>query len=249
MHKSILIADTDFQQHTALATLASDPIYEKHYPLIKAKNLKIAKQIIEDKHVGVGAILINPFLAKNGALDVISSAIQHRPSVPIFYIDDEKKPIPFTVSELEEIGVRGVIKKPYTHSSLIKKFNPIQLSNDTLEKMDYFSGLMEKNHKNIEDKEYFRIHSTAFLNGSKQLFDIFIRLTSGKYIKLLNSNDAFSADQIESYLLGWFGRRSFRFNVGRISRNVINVLWRDFMVSRESEEIFYLRGFYSRHGK
>lgn len=195
MQKNILIADTDSSTFTN--NLQGN---YSNCNFIKAHNLRDAKQIIENKHSGVGAILINPILSKNAAIDVIYTAIKHRPTVPIFYLQDKDSKFPLTESEWTALGVKGILQKPLNVDEMIERVSPISLSEDTIEKMDYFSDVDEKIILNDQDQYYTKISCIDLLTNTKQNFDIFIRLSSGKYIKLLNRHDSFTKEQIEGYL-------------------------------------------------
>ncbi len=170
------------------------------FSILKSKNIKEAKKIIEDKHVGIGAIFVNPRLSNNAALDLIYAAIKYKPSAPIYFLADENKEFPLKEEEWTALGVRGIIQKPFTFDQIPEILKPIQLTNDTIEKMEYFSDTEEKMVLGEFDKLFVPIKCTQFLCQNKQVFDLYIRLSSGKFIKLINQNDIFSIEQLEGYL-------------------------------------------------
>jgi HD-GYP domain-containing protein (c-di-GMP phosphodiesterase class II) len=52
----------------------------------------------------------------------------------------------------------------------------------------------------IKDAEFIPIRAEGFASGSKSTFDVFVRLDSGRYLKLLVAGDQFSPDRLDNYL-------------------------------------------------
>jgi putative nucleotidyltransferase with HDIG domain len=50
------------------------------------------------------------------------------------------------------------------------------------------------------DEDFVPIRAQNFLSGSKAFFDVFVRLSSGKYLKLLQAGDNFTPDRLDNYL-------------------------------------------------
>jgi HD-GYP domain-containing protein (c-di-GMP phosphodiesterase class II) len=50
------------------------------------------------------------------------------------------------------------------------------------------------------DADFLPIRAEGFASGSKSRFDVFVRLDSGKYIKLLVAGDQFTPDRLDNYL-------------------------------------------------
>jgi putative nucleotidyltransferase with HDIG domain len=51
-----------------------------------------------------------------------------------------------------------------------------------------------------EDQSYVPIRAEGFASGSKSVFDVYVRLSSGRYLKLLQAGDQFTPDRLETYL-------------------------------------------------
>lgn len=50
-----------------------------------------------------------------------------------------------------------------------------------------------------EDAGFVPIPAEGFVSGSKSAFDVFVRLSSGRYLKLLKAGDGFTPDRLENY--------------------------------------------------
>ena len=50
------------------------------------------------------------------------------------------------------------------------------------------------------DDAYVSIRAQDFLAGSKSFFDVYVRLASGKYLKLLQAGDSFTPDRLDNYI-------------------------------------------------
>ena len=50
------------------------------------------------------------------------------------------------------------------------------------------------------DEAYVAIRAQDFLSGSKSFFDVFVRLDSGRYLKLLVAGDNFTPERLDGYL-------------------------------------------------
>ncbi|MGK5086803.1 hypothetical protein WDW86_04540, partial [Bdellovibrionota bacterium FG-2] len=54
--------------------------------------------------------------------------------------------------------------------------------------------------KNVNEDLFLPIRAEDFLSGSKSFFDVFVRINSGRYIKLLQAGDVFEPLRLENYL-------------------------------------------------
>jgi len=51
-----------------------------------------------------------------------------------------------------------------------------------------------------DDRHYSAIRADNLLSGNKTIFDIYIRLPSGQYLKVIHAGDAFDVERLEGYL-------------------------------------------------
>jgi response regulator RpfG family c-di-GMP phosphodiesterase len=48
--------------------------------------------------------------------------------------------------------------------------------------------------------EFSAIHAANFVSGHKSFFDLYVRLPTGRYVKILKAGDAFEAERVRGYL-------------------------------------------------
>jgi hypothetical protein len=52
----------------------------------------------------------------------------------------------------------------------------------------------------VGDSEFTAIHAENFMSGNQSLFDVYVQISKGKYLKLLQAGDVFTIDRLETYL-------------------------------------------------
>lgn len=191
-----LIADPD---SAFLGSLKSDPVASKIPPLL-AKNGKEAQLLIADTKIQLSGVFVNPTLSDPNGLSVIRCTHMHRPATPIFVIHDG--PPPFTKEALEHLAVQEAIPKPLNYTQVLKFVTPAAVLFDSDASLELSKKFQDKidSELTIEDAEFVPIRAEDFLSGSKSFFDLYVRLSSGRYIKILQSGDTFSSERVSSYL-------------------------------------------------
>lgn len=90
--------------------------------------------------------------------------------------------------EASQLGVSGILSKPFKREDLLTL---IQTVIETKE---------NKKKETIDlDNEYCKISIDDFVTGSSINFDIYIRISNTKYLKIANSGQDISVDRIKTY--------------------------------------------------
>lgn len=204
--KSFLIVDSD---EPLLTALKGDPA-TKRYPIISPETGtqfdvgKAAQLIIADKTQPLYAVFVNPEVTRDSGISVIRATMSHRPAVSVYVIyDPEMKQSLLPEEDLKRVGVRGIFPKPFTHKELMDRAGIFTFSFDaqkTVEKAEGSSAEAVGVEINRDDEGYASIRADDFVSGNKSLFDLFVRLRAGKYVKLLQAGDVFTPDRLKSYL-------------------------------------------------
>lgn len=198
--RTVLIVDPDI---SFLGSLQSDP-KASHIPPLVARTGKDAQLIIADKNKAFGAIFVNLCVTTPGdgpgGISVIRFAHQHRPATPIFVIYDGSPTL--TPEELKHLAIHRAMAKPITYTEMIEIigpqiffFNPDMMLEGTKRSTDTVDTEMHE-----EDSTFLAIRAADFLAGSKSFFDVYVRLAMGKYIKILQAGDHFSAERVSNYI-------------------------------------------------
>ncbi len=196
--RSILVVDTDFRFFESLQAEHSS----HHFNLRFASTGKDAQSLISSSKDPFYGIFVNPLVAQPSGLSVVRCAFSHRPATPIYMILDEQTQLPFSPQDLRGIGVRNVLKKPMTLKDMLELVSPILIQFDVKKALENAPKTKETigTELIVDDPAFISIRSNEFLSGTQSLFDVYVRLKSGRYLKLLQAGDAFSADRLQVYL-------------------------------------------------
>ena len=194
--RSILVADPD---RTFLDSIQADP-RTSMLRVDVAANGKAAQLLLADRNLNFAGIVVNPALVDTSGLAVIRFAHQTRPATPVFLIHDGALTIP--PEEIARLGIRAALPKPITYSQIVDKVSPATVFFDPKAALDAAKGSTEAvdSEFSAEDAMFFAIRAEDFLAGSKSFFDVYVRLNSSRYLKILQSGDAFSPGRVQAYL-------------------------------------------------
>lgn len=197
--KSTLIVDPDRQ---FLESLQAD-VKAAYFPPLLAKTGKQAQLAMSDPEQPLFGLFINPKISSAhglGFLSVIRFAHQRRPSMPIYLIYEESLPI--NAEEMSGLGIQEALAKPISYSKIVSLVTPAAISLD----LDAVAKQSESNKDQVgveatgTDSEFVPIRSADFISGTTSFFDLYVRLDSGRYVKLLQSGECFTPDRLEGYL-------------------------------------------------
>lgn len=168
--------------------------------ILTAENRPDAQLLIADKANFLAAVVFNTKSCEPLALPLIRFTKSHRPATPVYLTldEDEKDPEP---DILKGMQITHIFRKPVDRQDLMNKIFPY-----TYFEMEKALEVAKSDTTaagasvTAEDQEMHSIAARDFLCGSKSFFDVFVRLGSGKYIKLLKAGDAFDAERVKDYI-------------------------------------------------
>jgi response regulator RpfG family c-di-GMP phosphodiesterase len=167
------------------------------FPVLPAHEGAAAQMFISDSRSPLSGIFVNPKTPGVGWISVIRCAHMHRPATPIYVLQDSGAATPeLQYVDLKKLGVRDQITKPVDYKKMIRLLSPIVMNFDKTEIVTQGQTLEEQQI----DSAYVPIRSEDFLSGSECLFDVFVRLSSDRFIKLLHAGEAFSPERLRQYL-------------------------------------------------
>ncbi len=101
--------------------------------------------------------------------------------------------------DLEKLGITDLLVQPFEMGVLLNSLEGVQ------DIGQMFSQLKTKNEvsaeENVEanDSEFTKVNISEFISTKVVLFDVYVRLESAKYVKILHSGDSLASDRIERY--------------------------------------------------
>lgn len=167
------------------------------FPVLPANEGAMAQTFLSDSGSPLSGIFVNPRTPGVGWISIIRCAHMHRPATPIYVLQDEGTSTPeLQYVDLKKLGVRDTLKKPVDYKKMIRLLSPIVMNFDKTEIVEKGQSLEDQQ----VDSAYVPIRSEDFLSGSECLFDVYVRLSSNRFLKLLHSGEAFTPERLKQYL-------------------------------------------------
>lgn len=193
--RTLLIADSDKE---FLEKIKVDPNAQKIPPIL-AHTGKMAQLSIADVNVPLLGVFVNTSITQPSGVSVIRAARQHRPATPVFVIYDKNPPL--SEKELKELGVQKAVAKPVTYDQLVSLVSPAISTFDPEKAIEISKGNKDQIDQEVssDDPNFVPIRADDFLGGAVCYFDVYVRLESGRYLKILQAGDNFSAERVNNY--------------------------------------------------
>lgn len=166
-----------------------------------AKTLREAQAAMIHPSSRFSGIFVNPKISHPAGLSMFRFAHLNHVGTPLFYLHDQQtKPLP--QEELERIAVQESVEKPVSLKDLVSMITPLVTDfevEESIEPQEGRSDLLDK-EGSVGSEGYIPIRVNSFLSGRKSFFDVFIRLRSNRYLKVVQSGDPFSPERLEKYI-------------------------------------------------
>jgi hypothetical protein len=195
---SPLIVDTD---SAFLNGLLSHPLARDVPPVVIGSE-KQAIIEIQDISKRFSGLFFNPDISNPVGIPLVRAILKDRPTLPLYFMVDSTWKGP-TFSELDSLMIRKILPKPINYGDILKAVQEQRLPFDPENAMRIASMNPDPLGKELVanvDSDFIPILASNFFAGSTSYFDVYVRLISGKFLKILQAGDAFSRERIESYL-------------------------------------------------
>ncbi len=177
-----------------------------------ARTFEEGEAILRSPTVVLSTICVNPSFLRPGGIQFIRLAHELRPSTPLYAVHSNESS--FSTIDLNRLGLTGSLARKDLGSRVMEYHEQMQNSLGQ-------AGLLDENYWDIrfEDKlvdGYRPIRCADFISGQKCLFDVYVRLESGRFLKILSANDSFSPERVSTYIKK--GVRHFYINASSLQR-------------------------------
>jgi HD-GYP domain-containing protein (c-di-GMP phosphodiesterase class II) len=198
---SSLVVDCDFK---------GEGLSSSHYKAVNTFN--DGEAILRAPNIVLSSICVNPAFLRPSGIQFIKLAHELRPATPIYIVQTNQPH--FSESEMHRLGLSGTISRTELGSKVMEYQEQMR---STLG----LAGLLEENYwdSNFEDKVvegYKPIRCADFISGQKCLYDVHVKLESGRFLKILSANDCFSPERVSTYIKK--GVRHFYVNESSLRR-------------------------------
>lgn len=214
MEKPIVVV---FDSEESSVQIFKDPTEKEMIRFSIFSERKAGQLFVADKANFISGILIDSESFPPYGIPLIKFAKAHRPSTPVYVMlrEQEKDPEP---DVLKGLHIAGLLRKPLDRQDVISKIFPYSYF-----EMERALDIAKSDTTPVdapvtaEDDAMHPILAKDFLCGSQSFFDVYVRLGSGRYVKLLKAGDSFDADRVRDYL----------------NRGVVH-----FFIKKEAQEVF-----------
>lgn len=188
-HYSALFVDSDVN---LMRHIGGTPDAGSRLPATFCVTAERATKVILDSSWNFSALFLNPVLRGPGAqggLGVLRAARRHRPAMPVYVLYGDEPP--FTRQEMDRLGVTDSIRKPLDPESLWRRAG--------LHALDHATSV--RNAPDGEPSpEYLAVPAMDFIAGAPSVFDVYVRLPTGRFLKILEAKDSFTPDRVLGYV-------------------------------------------------
>jgi putative nucleotidyltransferase with HDIG domain len=98
-----------------------------------------------------------------------------------------------------KMGALEMLVRPFELPLLKDRIEGHQSLGDLMASITKRDGVSDESEIEQADAEFTKIKIDEFYSAQAVLFNIFIKLASGRYLKILNTGDAFTKDRIDKY--------------------------------------------------
>lgn len=166
--------------------------------------VRAAQGKLSDRAFEYSAVFVNPSLGVPGWFAVVRSCHQYRTGVPVFVVFDEKAPPTIKASEARKLGLSGMVAKPLTYAKMYELISsePDDILTPFQEDQSAVPPTAEptKKEDEIGENDVVEVDLREMAGRAKSVFDLYVRLSNQKYVKIVKIGDVLSADRVESYL-------------------------------------------------
>jgi response regulator RpfG family c-di-GMP phosphodiesterase len=173
---------------------------EQMYEVTTASNGKDAQlALYQDKFF---SIVINYEIQNTSFYEVLKYIKSNHTNQRIIAIFNDKDLIDSKIVNQESLwkfGVLETLSRPFELSTLKSSLEGHQSLKELIASITKREGVSEETEVNKDDKEFSKIKIDEFYSTQAVFFDIYIKLSSSHYLKILHTGDTFSQDRINKY--------------------------------------------------
>lgn len=149
------------------------------------------------------AVIMNVRVERHPGIQVLKFIKTNYPSqkvIMITEVDDEiDEEDQWTVDKLLKLGATEAIREPFELDDLKGLLEGHQSVSDMVKSVPRRKELGPEEELDVGDDKFTSVKIDEFYTSQPVLFDIFVKLKSSKYIKILHAGDTLSKERIDKY--------------------------------------------------
>lgn len=149
------------------------------------------------------AVILNVNVKNHPGIQVLKFIKSNHPSQKIIMVTeidhDEDEEDQWTAEKLKKAGANEAIERPFEFSDLKELLEGHQSVGDMVSTIARRKELGPEEEVNLGDDEFSSVKIDEFYSSQPVLFDVFVKLRSNRYIKILHAGDVLSKERIGKY--------------------------------------------------
>jgi len=168
----------------------------ERYPFYMVRSFKEAEVLLKNEKYNIRIAFVSTSISSTHGLEEVKLMREMRPAIPLYLISYDPSSEPAEVKG-PGIGVQGIIEKPKKFEELIKPLDELFKG----EKWDDVKPDANAKDKELDlkDSDYIRTSLKEFIITKNSFFNLYIRLSGKKYVKIANAGDALTPEILQSY--------------------------------------------------
>lgn len=196
MSLRVLVADTDQEW----LVKAKEFFVSALYDVDVATNGKDAQLKIYNSEK-IFAVMINYDLTNHSGAQVINFINKNYPAIKVIisFQSEERMQHEDVVHALAHLKYGATFHKGQGLDELNNYLESHHSAADMLATQPRSDKVSDEVEIQLEDNQFTSVPIDSFYSSKAVLFDVFVKLNSGRYIKILHAGDAFSKERIDKY--------------------------------------------------
>lgn len=177
MSKILLVEDDQFFRETV-----RDLLKKKKYDVAEAPNGKVAREILAVQDFDM--VLSDIQMPEVTGIDLLGWCKAHKPTMPVVLMTGFSMLL--ETQSAFDLGARDFITKPFRNVELIQLIEKIV-------------GKTNVPQESLPASEYCKVAMSEFVARPRVEFDVYIRLSETKFLKIANHGDELDRGRLEQY--------------------------------------------------
>nr|BDT29130.1 HD domain-containing protein [Bacteriovorax sp. HI3] len=196
MALKLLIVDPDEAWNSKSKAYFIEQMYEVT-TVVNGKEAQLA--MYNDKFF---AVIMNYATENHSCMQVLKFIKTNYTSQRVIIVINDRQLIDngvITEEKLLKLGVTEVAVRPFDVPYLKELLEGHQSLSDLMSSVPKKEGVSEEKEVSMTDESFSKIRIDEFYSAQAVLFDIYIKLSDNKYLKILHTGDTFSKERLDKY--------------------------------------------------
>lgn len=148
------------------------------------------------------AVIINYATQNHSCMQVLKFIKSNSTNVTILVVANDPKVLEeegVTEEKLQKMGVTNLAVKPFEFAHLKDLLEGHLSLSDLMANVPKKDGVSDETEVSMVDDNFTSIRIDEFYSSQAVLFDIYIKLSANKYLKILHTGDTFSKERLDKY--------------------------------------------------